>query len=357
MSKFDRRDFLLKGGLFCAAPLLLGALPTVAFAETQGEWRWCTQCSGLFFNGFPRKGWCPASKTVQNGGHGHVAQAAGGTNLFLEYGDLPETKESQINWRFCEKCFQLFFDGFPTKGMCPVDFQYHRAQGYNYRMLHDVPASDSDQEGWRFCEKCMVMFWEQSGTKTRCINNSGGHKAQGYRFLLPTKRLISHKGKPAAGLPPEFRIGTELHTDGWAPIRGQTEITIKPDGTYTVTGRMYNSGAINIRFTLGVVLVSPKGPPIAFTVSNKRLDGTEVLIGRDRAYNWNHTANDPKLASHYRDLLKGKLGYRLVASSAVGSGLTNMLENMVWEMYRVLPDLGGATDVAIGKRLHFILNL
>jgi hypothetical protein len=39
------------------------------------------------------------------------------------------------------------------------------------------------QEQWRFCEKCRVMFWNGEANKGSCAAG-GGHSAQGFNFKL-----------------------------------------------------------------------------------------------------------------------------------------------------------------------------
>ena len=41
----------------------------------------------------------------------------------------------QADWRFCQKCQSMFFDGYPTKGVCPAGGA-HNAQGYNFVLAH-----------------------------------------------------------------------------------------------------------------------------------------------------------------------------------------------------------------------------
>jgi hypothetical protein len=41
----------------------------------------------------------------------------------------------QDNWRFCNKCHALFFDGYPNKGRCPAGGG-HVAQGYNFKLFY-----------------------------------------------------------------------------------------------------------------------------------------------------------------------------------------------------------------------------
>jgi hypothetical protein len=362
MSISSRRDFLINSAPLLGAPFLLPFFAQQVRADYQGEWRICKHCYGLFFNGFPGKGAC-----VANGVRGHEAQADG-FNFHLEWGDLVETADTQINWRYCDKCQQMFFDGFPVKGTCPADIGHsstgvmggsgHRAYGYKFRLRHDAPGSAGYQEGWRYCENCMVMFWDGWENKGRCPKPKGGfgHKAFGYKFLLLTTKPISAKGRASTG-PDNFHARSDLHTDGWAPIRGWVDISAKRDGTYTFSGHMHNSGAINIRFTLATALVAPNGQSFAFSVENKRLDGTEVLIDRDRDFDWSITKHSPDIARMWRDFSKSQLTWRLVASSAVGTGLRNYLEKIVLEAYKLLPDLSGTKEIVVGRPLKWILNL
>lgn len=41
----------------------------------------------------------------------------------------------QDKWRYCEKCFVMFYWGYPTNGVCPVGGG-HRAQGWNFTLSH-----------------------------------------------------------------------------------------------------------------------------------------------------------------------------------------------------------------------------
>jgi hypothetical protein len=47
--------------------------------------------------------------------------------------DLPATPNAQANWRFCQKCNTMFYDGYPDKGTCPADGG-HSAQGFNFNL-------------------------------------------------------------------------------------------------------------------------------------------------------------------------------------------------------------------------------
>lgn len=43
----------------------------------------------------------------------------------------------QLDWRYCQKCHAMFFDGYPTNGICAAGGQ-HEAAGYNFTLPYDV---------------------------------------------------------------------------------------------------------------------------------------------------------------------------------------------------------------------------
>ena len=345
MSVTNRRKFLISSAPVLAAPLLLPMLTgDVSAADIQAGWRFCSKCNGLFWGG---------------GGSDKAPCSAGGVRNRMGYifhlpHSVPGTPTAQSNWRFCDKCFGLFWNGYPDKGRCAAGVA-HRVFGFDYVIPHSIAPNATHQDSWRYCGKCKAMFYfdyKPYAIKFGICSAGGGHEAAGYKFVL------AHDLKtPDPPTLSEFRVRVDLHTDGWAPIRGWTEITAKPNGDYSFAGHIHNSGAVNIRFTLGAVLVSPEGRQCGFAVSNKRVDGTEVLIGRNRNYDWGQSANSPEIAYRWADFSRSVLGTRLVASSAVGSGLTNMLKNVVYEIYPRIPNPYATREVFIGLPLSMLLSL
>ena len=82
--------------------------------------------------------------------------------------------------RYCNKCQALFYNGYPSKGVCPAGGG-HFAQGFNFSLLHDT--NGPGQHDWRFCNKCEVMFYNGWNEKGVCAAR-GIHVAQGYNFIL-----------------------------------------------------------------------------------------------------------------------------------------------------------------------------
>lgn len=146
-------------------------------ANDQSQWRYCNKCKTLFYNGYDQKGICSA-------GGSHTAQ---GFDFKLFY-NMPETENSQKEWRFCELCYNMFYDGLPHKGACagaPKETAYgeHEAAGFNFVLTHSIPPAASSQADWRFCAKCSMLFYSGNGQRGVC-SKGGGHDASGYNFVL-----------------------------------------------------------------------------------------------------------------------------------------------------------------------------
>lgn len=205
LSRQSRRHFLKSGmSLSIVGGLGVAFRPTAAIADGipaggdvgQNQWRFCNKCNGLFYDGYQAKGLCPA-------GGGHVAQ---GFNFVLPF-NTPPMHDTQTSWRFCNRCNAMFYDGYPQKGRCPAGGG-HVAQGYTFVLHHDTAASNIAQPDWRFCNKCNGMFYDGYPQKGRCPAG-GGHVAQGYNFVL------SHPGdRPsasgAAPQPSQVRYCTDM---------------------------------------------------------------------------------------------------------------------------------------------------
>jgi hypothetical protein len=179
MSRLLRRSFLVELVYLSAAGASLCYSSAHAQSGAQRDWRYCGKCQGMFFDGYPQKGACPAG-----GGHQAI-----GLNFILPH-DVGETQTAQRNWRYCGKCQGMFFDGYPQKGACPAGGG-HQAIGFNFVLPHDIAATNKSQTSWRFCAKCSTMFYDGYPNKGTCPVG-GGHQSAGYVFVLP------HEGEPFA---------------------------------------------------------------------------------------------------------------------------------------------------------------
>ena len=53
-------------------------------------------------------------------------------------------------------------------------------------MNHQASAPGSAQTDWRYCDKCFALFWNGAASKGRCAAG-GGHNAQGFAFNIAYK--------------------------------------------------------------------------------------------------------------------------------------------------------------------------
>ncbi|MEU4212305.1 hypothetical protein AB0F13_20290 [Streptomyces sp. NPDC026206] len=138
----------------------------------QRNWRFCTKCYGMFYYGYPQNGVCPAG--------GSHSQA--GYDFDIPH-DVGESPNAQGNWRFCDKCYGMFFFGYPSGGWCPTGGS-HSAAGYNFVLPHEVVETPNAQAYWRFCTKCFGLFFWGYPAKGRCPAGSE-HNAAGFNFVIP----------------------------------------------------------------------------------------------------------------------------------------------------------------------------
>jgi hypothetical protein len=163
----------------------VATVPLIAAPSFQDEWGRCVNCDVLFFNGYPlNKGVCPARGP-------HLAEKRGLEPLTyrLVYDD--STGPGQGDWRFCRKCFALFFSYYPTRGVCPVDDKGHDAAGYNFFLYHDRPAGVHEEPNWRYCRNCQGLFRTANVQASVCPANRAPHVPAGFHFVVgqPAQRI------------------------------------------------------------------------------------------------------------------------------------------------------------------------
>ena len=177
-AKIGRRGL---AGLVAFEALFVRTSPAAAsltVASDSPGWRYCRKCHVMFtLEGDLR--------TCAAGGQ-HEQQ---GYRFRLPTGTA-ETATVQRNWAACRSCQAMFFKGYPRKGRCPANAKFTRDNGhedariYRYALAHDIAARGRAQDQWRFCAKCYAMFFDGSADKGACAAG-GGHVAQGYNFVLP----------------------------------------------------------------------------------------------------------------------------------------------------------------------------
>jgi hypothetical protein len=142
----------------------------VRYGTLETGWRWCHKCQVMFYPGFKDPGWgaiCPADYRPHDG-----SSSANYAALVGE--DAPG---QQGNWRHCLKCQGIYF-GPGENGVCPSDHHpYHPHQTFSawphYAFLtgDDAPGQ---QGNWRWCHRCGGMFFNGNPSKGVCPAPGGG---------------------------------------------------------------------------------------------------------------------------------------------------------------------------------------
>ncbi|MFJ5774670.1 hypothetical protein [Streptomyces sp. NPDC093094] len=163
------------------AAVVGGGLLTVGAAApasaAQQLWRWCRRCSGLWFSGNSTRGRCPAG----DGGH----DSTGSGNYILK--EDQDGGRGQSGWRWCADCQGLWFSGRVGYGTCPAGGGHWSIGPYPvtsalYR-LEDIGNRDGPggQEQWRFCAKCFGLFFDGNspGVSGVCPRDHAHHSITG----------------------------------------------------------------------------------------------------------------------------------------------------------------------------------
>jgi hypothetical protein len=248
VSSYSRRKMLLltQGAMLLATPVGLSQLVSQAAGQTgdQGDWRFCNKCSGMFWNGVADKGHCP-------GGGGHAEQ---GWQFSLHFDSEKAGANMQYDWRFCGKCKSLFYDGDPNKAHC-AGGGGHQAQGLMFGLHSQPPATGQNQKDWRFCTKCHVLFWDGVSDKGHCPAG-GGHQAQGLMFYVSFIDSAVDPAKAIAEAVDQFLRTAQKPAEDI--IKGLL-------GTPDMLGKGYSLHDINFHFGHGAVTVNRPNFDIKFT--------------------------------------------------------------------------------------------
>jgi hypothetical protein len=175
----SRRDLLRSAG---KAAAVAGLVATVGIATantaaaTQSGWRWCINCSGLWFGSGSFPSHCPNP----NGNGAHAMADSG--NYRLLFSVDPGTGQTQ--WRFCKQCDGLWFSGGDgDTGACPgLPLFGHSMTGSGNYKLEFSSAPGAGQSGWRYCDNCRGLWFPQSGFHycpaggTHILASSGNYK-------------------------------------------------------------------------------------------------------------------------------------------------------------------------------------
>jgi hypothetical protein len=146
------------------------------YALGQPDWRFCDKCNSLFWNGDGNNGVC-----ARDGG----PHRAAGFNFQVPF-TAEDVTQPDLYWRYCVKCAALFHqhDG----GACPKDHQPHAAGGWYFSPSQNIPDSLEWQGDWRLCIKCAGLYFDGYTDKGHCPADGQGH------FHSPLDSPDTHTG-------------------------------------------------------------------------------------------------------------------------------------------------------------------
>lgn len=141
--------------------------------QLQAGWRWCKNCDGLFFSGGqPTAGVCPA--VAARGPHDG---SDSGKYVLAHNTRVPS---GQSNWRWCTNCSGLFHaTAQGDTGVCPSGRAAHvKGISGDYALTHD-DARVAGQSKWRWCHKCGGLFFAGTQATTgKCPADLGEHDSR-----------------------------------------------------------------------------------------------------------------------------------------------------------------------------------
>ncbi|MBP0449044.1 hypothetical protein J5Y04_05735 [Kitasatospora sp. RG8] len=123
--------------------------------------------------------------------HTHGGHAAIGWMFYLPNGNQQGGPAStqQPNWRYCVKCFSLFFcpDGAGGAGRCTYDNALHQVAGDEFYLpnVEEGATADDGQSDWHYCGKCNGLCFAPGFVETGSCPAGGPHQPMGWTFLLP----------------------------------------------------------------------------------------------------------------------------------------------------------------------------
>lgn len=197
----------------------------------QSNWRRCSSCSQLFYNGSHDKGACPSG-----GSH----DGSRSYDYCVPY-DTSETLWAQEEWRHCGKCHTMFHNGVSVKGGCTSGGKHH-ADRFKFTPSHKFDPAGLAQSDWQYCGKCHSMFFNGDVNKGICKDGEA-HRSLGEPFRLPYV------------LPTQLNFHwSPITLSNGDPVGGWAHLIIRSDGSYTWSGYFHDYGftSYDVSIALGI---------------------------------------------------------------------------------------------------------
>ena len=314
--RLSRRQALMASAISVFASSLGGT--AAAYVGDQESWRFCEKCFSMFYNGGgANRGKCPADGGI------HVAQGF----LFTPHYDdaAPGQAYVQYDWRFCSKCFGMFYNG-STRGRCPSGGP-HVAQGFNFGLNYAPSPPPYTQPQWRFCQQCFGLFYNGGASKGRCPAG-GGHVAQGFLFNLPWHP----EAAVAPSALPEFLTFDQnsITFSGGIAANGNSHVTLHRDGRVEFKTHFHDSGAEDYNYSIAWAVIADDG--WVFTLRHVGKVTGHLTGGQaDRGDDFNGDTTSALVAAHWPALVKANLARMSAHVATKGSLLRDTVKEAVDE--------------------------
>jgi hypothetical protein len=302
----SRRQALVASGLALLACASLRGTASAAVGD-QESWRFCDKCFALFFDGSGNKGKCPAD------GGGHTSQ---GFAFFPHYDDSePSQPNVQYGWHFCSKCFEMFYNNGSTRGHCPSGGP-HAAQGFDFGLNYAAFPPPSSQSQWRFCQLCFALFYDGAPNKGRCPAGKM-HIAQGFVFNLPY-----HAAAPGALTDlltynePSITFRSDIAANANSRVR------LHSDGTVEFTSHFHDSGAQDYVYSISWAIYASDGTVFTLQHSGK-INGHLTGGQSDRNSDYSESTVYDQVRTHWPALVRGSKSHM---SAHVSGSLGGLLD-------------------------------
>jgi hypothetical protein len=128
------------------------------------DWRWCSRCQGLFYNGGSDIGRCAATK----GPH----STTGSTKVY-RLARIGDSMVGEKGWKWCSVCQGLFYGGDATAGVCLGGGGHDRSDSTEYVLAYGSAAGNIESD-WRWCKSCELLYFGGAGSGV-CAANTNGH--------------------------------------------------------------------------------------------------------------------------------------------------------------------------------------
>ena len=135
---------------------------------TQSNWRFCQKCHVMFFAGY--------------GGRSLAGGSRCRARLQLCAAVWHGRQRDRAGQLAILSAVQRHVLGRLRRRQLPCGAA-HSPQGFNFILTHDTAGGPSSQSNWKFCQKCNALFF--NGYNGGTCPKGGRHAAQGFDFVLP----------------------------------------------------------------------------------------------------------------------------------------------------------------------------